>query len=136
MTRARQPDDGVAHVLIALFVALLALAAILAFSDVTKSKTPEHPNRASPPAVTLGASVAAPAGGGPGAVVVDVRPGGPAQTAGVVAGDLLASIDGRIITSPADIATDLAQHHAGDTVILQWFDGAHVYHGAGARLTP
>ena len=136
MTRATRRADGVAHVLLVLLVAVVAVAAMLALSDATKSTPRSHRERAPARTVTFGASVAAPAAGGPGAVLVDVAPGSPAQAAGLVAGDLLAAIDGTTVTSPQDVTTVLARHRPGDTVSVEWFDAAHVYHDAQARLAP
>jgi S1-C subfamily serine protease len=53
-----------------------------------------------------------------GAVAVSVQPGGPAARAGIVAGDVITSIDGQPVTSPADVAQVLATLRAGQTVTV------------------
>jgi S1-C subfamily serine protease len=55
-------------------------------------------------------------GPAPGAVVAAVRPGGPAARAGIVAGDVITSIDGQAIRSSVDVAETLARLKSGQTV--------------------
>jgi putative serine protease PepD len=51
-----------------------------------------------------------------GAVVASVTRAGPAARAGIVAGDVITSIDGRSIASPVDVAEALAALRPGQTV--------------------
>jgi putative serine protease PepD len=62
----------------------------------------------------LGVSLAT--GLGNGAIVASVQPGGPATRAGIKPGDVITSIAGQPISSPADVAQVLATLKAGQTV--------------------
>lgn len=55
----------------------------------------------------------------PGGTMVDrVRPGSPAEQAGLTAGDVIVGIDGRPVTSLAMLLATLAEHRPGDVVSL------------------
>jgi membrane-associated protease RseP (regulator of RpoE activity) len=54
-----------------------------------------------------------------GAVVVSVSERSPAAAAGLVAGDLIIAVDGRAIASFADLQVVVAEHDAGDVVVLE-----------------
>jgi len=54
-----------------------------------------------------------------GAVVVAVGKGGPAEAAGIQAGDILIAIDGQAITRSDNLLTDIAATQPGDTVMLR-----------------
>jgi putative serine protease PepD len=62
-----------------------------------------------------------------GAVVAAVVPGGPAARAGIVAGDVLAAIDGQAISGSADVAEALARLKSGQAVEIAIIkrDGSH-----------
>ncbi len=54
--------------------------------------------------------------------VIDVRPGSPAQAAGLRAGalgDVIVGVDGRPVRNNADFAALLAQQRSGDQIVLQ-----------------
>jgi putative serine protease PepD len=51
-----------------------------------------------------------------GARVTGVVPSGPADTAGLRPGDVVAGIDGAAVTNPADVGAAIASHGPGDTV--------------------
>ncbi len=54
--------------------------------------------------------------------VIDVQPGSPAQRAGIHAGergDVIVSVDGRRVTSLAELGTSMEGRRPGDTVVLQ-----------------
>ena len=53
-----------------------------------------------------------------GVAVASVQPGGPAARAGIVAGDLITSIDGQPITAPGDVAAVLATLAPGSTATV------------------
>jgi len=53
-----------------------------------------------------------------GALVADVVPGGPSDQAGLRSGDLVYKIDGRPVTSAADLTRQVGQVRAGDTIRL------------------
>jgi S1-C subfamily serine protease len=65
----------------------------------------------------LGAELAT--GSTAGAVVAAVRPGGPAARAGIVAGDVITSIDGQAIRGSVDVAEALARLKSGQTVEIK-----------------
>ena len=53
-----------------------------------------------------------------GVAVVKVVPGSPAEAAGMRAGDVIAAIDGKPVTSAAQLVNRLDEHKVGDTVRL------------------
>jgi S1-C subfamily serine protease len=59
-----------------------------------------------------------------GAGVAGVLSGGPAQAAGLSAGDVITSIDGTAIGSADDLATAMSAHDPGETVSVTWTDAA------------
>jgi S1-C subfamily serine protease len=68
----------------------------------------------------LGISVLSSSAGG--ATVAGVVPDGPADRAGLAAGDAITAIGGTTITSAADVSTALAGHSPGDSVTVTWTD--------------
>jgi S1-C subfamily serine protease len=54
-----------------------------------------------------------------GAVIADVRPGGPADTAGLQPGDIVTAIEGGEVTSVADLVGRIQMHQPGDTIELE-----------------
>jgi S1-C subfamily serine protease len=71
-------------------------------------------------------------GGGPvspftGVLITGVDPGSPAAAAGLQPGDVLTSIAGRPVTSPATVESVLAGLNAGDPVELQYTQGLTSY---------
>jgi putative serine protease PepD len=70
-----------------------------------------------------------------GVVVQTVAPAGPAATAGIAPGDLLATVDNASVSSSADVDNALSSHLPGDVVPVGWFDASHVYRTARVRLT-
>jgi S1-C subfamily serine protease len=71
----------------------------------------------------------------PGVLIRDVIPGGPAQQAGVMSGDVLVSIDGVTVNSANALTSVLDRHYPGDVVDLFWIDRAGSQHTAKATLT-
>lgn len=67
-----------------------------------------------PGMASLGVVVAAGRGDGP--VVDDIPAGSPARAAGLRAGDVLLSVDGRATATMLDLVRVLSQHNPGDTV--------------------
>ena len=59
------------------------------------------------------------AGGGSGIVVTTVVSGSPAEQAGLAQGDVLVSMDGTALSTPATLTTLMNGHHPGDRVTLQ-----------------
>lgn len=72
--------------------------------------------------------------GAPGAVVGGVLPGYPARQAGLSQGDVITSVDGQSVTSPAGLTALLAAHHPGDAVQIVWSDPSGRTHTATIRL--
>jgi S1-C subfamily serine protease len=90
------------------------------------------------PAAFLGIQLA-PGDEGPGTPVSGVVVGGvlpqtPAETAGLNPGDVITSVDGQRLGSPASLSALLRRHHPGDTVQLQWVDGSGQAHSAAVTL--
>jgi S1-C subfamily serine protease len=70
----------------------------------------------------LGVSVQS--AGADGAAVAGVVPDGPAESAGLAAGDVITAVGGTAITSADDVSTALAGYQPGDTVRVTWTDTA------------
>jgi S1-C subfamily serine protease len=87
----------------------------------------------------LGVSVTDPGavaggGAGQGAVVSQVLSGGPAEQAGLAAGDTIVAVDGQAVSSASALTGLMDQHHPGDTVSVTWLDQAGQQHTANAKL--
>jgi serine protease Do len=54
-----------------------------------------------------------------GAVVVALAPAGPAAKAGIQVGDIITTFDGKRVSSPSDLGTDIRALHPGDQVSVQ-----------------
>jgi S1-C subfamily serine protease len=61
-------------------------------------------------------------GGANGLVIAGVVPGGPAESAGLKAGDVITSIDGRAITTPRSLTSYLLTKKPGATVTIGYVD--------------
>jgi S1-C subfamily serine protease len=55
-----------------------------------------------------------------GAVVAHVIPGTPAQTSGLVAGDVITNVGGTAVTSPSGLTQIMLRYHPGDSVKVVW----------------
>jgi putative serine protease PepD len=66
----------------------------------------------------LGVTGSDPTGPNPGALVVEVRPGGPGADAGLMKGDRITAIDGKRVPGFPELATAIRKHRPGDTVTL------------------
>jgi putative serine protease PepD len=66
----------------------------------------------------LGVTGSDPTGPNPGALVVEVRPGGPADDAGLLKGDRITAIDGKRMPGFPELASEIRKHKPGDTVTL------------------
>jgi S1-C subfamily serine protease len=69
-----------------------------------------------------------------GAAVVSVQPGTPADAAGLVAGDVIVSVNGQDVVTPTSLAALLQAHRPGDTVQLAWKDATGQSHTAQVTL--
>jgi putative serine protease PepD len=56
---------------------------------------------------------------GPGAVVIEAEPGGPADDAGLIPGDRVVSVDGQPVSEPADVAQAIEGRKPGDRVEVE-----------------
>ncbi len=90
--------------------------------------------------VALVTSGTGPGTGGPGSAtaagvtVAGVENGSPAATAGLVAGDVIESVDGQSVDSQAAVAAIMAAHHPGDKVSISWLDQFGQQHTATVVL--
>jgi len=69
-----------------------------------------------------------------GAEVIQVNSGSPAQSAGIVAGDVITSLGGQNVSSPSDLSAAISGHSPGDSVEVQWEDTQGNSHRATVRL--
>ena len=66
----------------------------------------------------LGVTGSDPTGPNPGALVVEVRLGGPGADAGLLKGDRITAIDGKPVPGFAELAQAIRRHRPGETVVL------------------
>jgi S1-C subfamily serine protease len=76
---------------------LIAATAVLSFSQSGSTTTTGHPSES-------------------GVLVISVEPGSPAETAGIVRGDIITDVGGSAANTPSDIRQTIAQHKKGDTI--------------------
>ena len=69
-----------------------------------------------------------------GVPVSGVQPQSPADQAGIAAGDVITSIDGKSVTSPSDLRTAIQGHKVGDQVRVGWTDADGASHTATVPL--
>jgi S1-C subfamily serine protease len=72
--------------------------------------------------------------GTPGAYVAGVVAGGPADGAGIQAGDTIVAIGGTAIASSSTLTSVLSGHRPGESVRVTWLDGLGGRHVASIRL--
>jgi S1-C subfamily serine protease len=82
----------------------------------------------------LGVEVEENSYGGSGAVITSVVPGGPAAAAGLTPGDLITSIGGRAISSPAGLTTILMTQKPGALIAATYLDQEGVTETANLAL--
>jgi S1-C subfamily serine protease len=58
-----------------------------------------------------------------GALIADVQPGGPADKAGLKAGDVIVQVDGKAVNNVQDLSDILLSKKPGDTVTVQYYRG-------------
>lgn len=83
----------------------------------------------------LGVSVATDNAGVSGAPISGVIAGGPAEKAGLAAGDVITSINGQPVTSPKALTASLQQKHPGDKVTVGYLDATGKSHSTTITLT-
>nr|WP_281371451.1 trypsin-like peptidase domain-containing protein [Petropleomorpha daqingensis] len=81
----------------------------------------------------LGVSVTS-AAGTDGAAIAGVVSGGPAESAGILAGDVITAVGRTAIASADDLTGLLAGYDPGDSVPVTWTDGAGASHTAQVTL--
>jgi S1-C subfamily serine protease len=57
-----------------------------------------------------------------GALVTAVEPGGPADSAGLTAGEVITAFDGHSVTTSSALGALVRPHRAGDQVTVGWID--------------
>jgi S1-C subfamily serine protease len=72
---------------------------------------------------------------GSGAVVAQTVPNAPAARAGIVAGDVITTAGGHMVTSPSGLQSALERFHPGDHVSITWTDQFGQNHTATVVLT-
>jgi S1-C subfamily serine protease len=71
----------------------------------------------------------------PGALIDGVLSGAPAEMAGLKAGDLITSVDGRTVSSPLTLQIALQRYHPGDRVSIGWMGQSGRTHTTAVRLS-
>ncbi|MEY2425168.1 MAG: hypothetical protein QOI61_740, partial [Actinomycetota bacterium] len=71
---------------------------------------------------------------GQGATVAGVQPGSPAESAGLVAGDVIVAVGNTTITAVSDVTGALNSYHPGDKVDIGWIDAGGQHHTATVQL--
>jgi S1-C subfamily serine protease len=72
--------------------------------------------------------------GSNGAAVAGLLSGGPAEQAGIVAGDVITAVGGSSITSAGDLSTALQQYNPGDRVTVTWTTATGATQSASVTL--
>lgn len=86
------------------------------------------------PTAFLGVLIASSNGGQPGAHISEVAHGGAAARAGLVGGDLITSLDGQTIDSPAALSKLIISLTPGQQVTIHWTDAAGQTHSGTVNL--
>lgn len=106
----------------------------LAIADQIRARIPSESVHIGPP-VLLGVGVRT-AQRGPGVLIAEVLRGGPAERAGLYAGDVLLELDGVQLDSATTLTYVLDRHYPGDVIDLVWLDGSGQQRTGKATLTP
>ena len=73
-------------------------------------------------------------GAASGAPVVGTASGSPAASAGLVAGDVITSVETKTISASSDLEAALEPYHPGDRVTVGWTDSGGQHHSATVSL--
>jgi S1-C subfamily serine protease len=73
-------------------------------------------------------------GSASGALVLGVQAGSPAESAGMMAGDLITTLAGTSVNSAATLAAAMQAHHPGDRAVVTWLDATGNQHSASVTL--
>lgn len=106
----------------------------MAIADQIRARIPSESVHIGPP-VLLGVGVRT-AQRGPGVLIAEVLRGGPAERAGLYAGDVLLELDGVQLDSATTLTYVLDRHYPGDVIDLVWLDGSGQQRTGKATLTP
>lgn len=74
-------------------------------------------------------------GSATGAAVVGVESGSPAEGAGLTAGDVITSVNGKSVDTAQALTAALSQAHPGDSVKIGWVNTDGTHHTASVKLT-
>jgi S1-C subfamily serine protease len=70
----------------------------------------------------------------PGAQVLGVQTGSPADKAGIEAGDVITAVDGATVSDPSSLIKLIREHRPGDTVTVTWTTGSGQNRSAKVEL--
>lgn len=84
--------------------------------SIAPRQSAPHVSRAGMQIASLG--ITATIGSNPGAEITDEAPNGVAALAGIHVGDVINAVDGRPVSTPMELAAELANHAAGDKIKL------------------
>jgi len=69
-----------------------------------------------------------------GALITGLVSGAPAELAGMAVGDVIVSVDDKVVETPSSLTSILHAHRPGDRVVVGWVDQAGQQHSAALRL--
>ena len=69
-----------------------------------------------------------------GVTISGVEANGPADNAGLTAGDTITAIDGQLVTAGEDISSALSSSRPGDRLTVEWVDADGTSHTATVTL--
>lgn len=105
----------------------------MATAGQIRARTPSASVHIGPPTM-LGVGVRTAQRQNGGVIVQDVIPGGPAEAAGLIPGDMLTAIDATPLDSARTLTLVLDRHYPGDVIGLTWLDRAGQQHTGKATL--
>jgi S1-C subfamily serine protease len=76
-----------------------------------------------------------PGSGTAGAVIAQVQPDSPADSAGLARGDTITAVNGKSVASGSDLTTLMFPYHPGDRVEVDWVDSSGQSHHKRVPLT-
>lgn len=88
------------------------------------------------PPTLLGVGVRTAPRDAPGVLIQEVMVGGPADQAGLLAGDIITTLDGVVLDSTNTLTSVLDRHYPGEVLDLTWIDGTGQSRSGKVLLTP